>query len=117
MGTLIRDLFGPGTWGAGGNLVAWVLCGAIGAAAAYLLRDWAGPRLARYWHRHHGAHMRAELAGTEKRLAKRLDDHHEDLKAHVTSEISALAKTARTSARTAGTSPAAQDKTATGSGR
>lgn len=113
---LIRDLFGPGTWGAGGNLVAWVLCGAIGTAAAYLLRDLIGPRLARWWHRHHGGHQRAELAAIEKRLAARLDSQHEALKAHVTSEIGALAKAPRTSARTAGTSPAAPKKTATGSG-
>lgn len=23
------DLFGPGTWGTGGNMVAWVICGVI----------------------------------------------------------------------------------------
>lgn len=28
---MIRDLFGPGTWGTGGNLVAWVLCGTVAA--------------------------------------------------------------------------------------
>jgi hypothetical protein len=27
---ILNDLFGPGTWGTGGNLVAWVICGAIG---------------------------------------------------------------------------------------
>lgn len=27
--SILRDLFGPGTWGTGGNLVAWVLCGAV----------------------------------------------------------------------------------------
>ena len=26
---VLRDLFGAGTWGTGGNLVAWVLCGAV----------------------------------------------------------------------------------------
>lgn len=26
---IVRDLFGAGTWGAGGNLVAWVLCGGL----------------------------------------------------------------------------------------
>lgn len=24
-----RDLFGPGTWGTGGNMVAWVICGVL----------------------------------------------------------------------------------------
>ena len=28
--SIVRDLFGPGTWGTGGNMVAWVICGAIG---------------------------------------------------------------------------------------
>lgn len=27
MKTVIEILFGSGTWGAGGNLVAWVICG------------------------------------------------------------------------------------------
>jgi hypothetical protein len=26
------DLFGPGTWGTGGNMVAWILCGVSGGA-------------------------------------------------------------------------------------
>ncbi len=30
MKTVFVDLFGwPGTWGTGGNMVAWVICGAI----------------------------------------------------------------------------------------
>lgn len=24
-----RPLFGPGTWGSGGNMVAWVICGVL----------------------------------------------------------------------------------------
>lgn len=27
---LLWILFGPSTWGAGGNMVAWVICGALG---------------------------------------------------------------------------------------
>lgn len=27
MSHLLNLLFGPGTWGAGGNIVAWILCG------------------------------------------------------------------------------------------
>lgn len=72
--TLLRDLFGPGTWGAGGNLIAWVLCGAIGAGGAYLLRDRLGPRLARWFHRHHGEHLRAELDAMEERIVRRLGE-------------------------------------------
>lgn len=29
-GHLLWILFGPGTWGSGGNMVAWVICGCIG---------------------------------------------------------------------------------------
>jgi hypothetical protein len=28
--SILKDLFGPGTWGTGGNMVAWVICGCIG---------------------------------------------------------------------------------------
>ena len=28
--SILRDLFGPGTWGTGGNMVAWVICGTLG---------------------------------------------------------------------------------------
>ncbi len=27
---LLLTLFGPGTWGTGGNMVAWVICGVFG---------------------------------------------------------------------------------------
>ena len=27
---ILDDLFGPGTWGTGGNMVAWIICGCIG---------------------------------------------------------------------------------------
>jgi len=29
MNGTLKDLFGPGTWGTGGNLVAWILCGLL----------------------------------------------------------------------------------------
>ena len=29
MSGVLRDLFGPGTWGTGGNLVAWIICGVL----------------------------------------------------------------------------------------
>ncbi len=51
---ILLDLFGPGTWGAGGNLVAWVICGALAGTAGYLLRHKIGARLAVWWDRHHG---------------------------------------------------------------
>jgi GH25 family lysozyme M1 (1,4-beta-N-acetylmuramidase) len=57
---ILDDLFGPGTWGTGGNMVAWVLCGAIGGAAAFLLRHKIGKRLAAWWAFHHGPHAVAQ---------------------------------------------------------
>lgn len=37
------DLFGPGTWGTGGNMVAWVICGGL-AFANVRARDLAHHR-------------------------------------------------------------------------
>lgn len=54
--SILRDLFGPGTWGTAGNLVAWVICGALGAGGAYLLRHRIGRGLAGWWNRHHRQH-------------------------------------------------------------
>lgn len=69
---VLRDLFGPGTWGTGGNLIAWVICGAIGAGAAYTLRHKIGKRLAAWWDFHHGPkaekrHLNALRARDEER--------------------------------------------------
>jgi hypothetical protein len=52
--TILRDLFGPGTWGTAGNLVAWVICGAIGGTAAWFGRHKITARAAALWDRHHG---------------------------------------------------------------
>lgn len=54
MGHVLWVLFGPQTWGAGGNVVAWILCGALGLLGAWLLRERIGPPLAAWWARHHG---------------------------------------------------------------
>jgi hypothetical protein len=68
MGGVLKALFGQGTWGAGGNLVAWVLCGAI-AGAWLRARLKAQEALARL---HHQQKMAQALA------------HHDALVAHVT---------------------------------
>jgi hypothetical protein len=52
--TILRDLFGPGTWGVAGNIVAAVICGAIGAVAAWFGRHKITGRLAGLWDHHHG---------------------------------------------------------------
>lgn len=54
--TILLDLFGAGTWGAGGNMVAWVLCGVLTAVGTYLLRHQIGRRVAAFWAVHHGPH-------------------------------------------------------------
>ena len=64
MSGLLRVLFGAGTWGAGGNLVAWVLCGAIAAA----------------WLR---AKLRAQAALARLHHQQKMDqasEHHEELR-------------------------------------
>lgn len=53
---ILRDLFGPGTWGTGGNLVAWALCGVVAAAAGYLLRHVIGRNVAEWWNKHSFEH-------------------------------------------------------------
>ena len=55
-GGILLTLFGPGTWGAGGNIVAWVICGALTAAGTWLARDRIGRRAAAWWDKHHGPH-------------------------------------------------------------
>jgi hypothetical protein len=60
VGHVLWILFGPGTWGAGGNLAAWVMCGGLGFLGAYLLRERIGPPLAAWWARHHGPHAIAQ---------------------------------------------------------
>jgi hypothetical protein len=63
-GHLLWILFGPSTWGAGGNMAAWAICGLITVAAGYLLRHKIGRGLVRWLHKHHTEHM-AELAAKE----------------------------------------------------
>lgn len=78
---VLRDLFGPGTWGTGGNLVAWVLCGAVAAVGTYLLRNRIGPALSRFWKKHHGepataAHVQAAVADAVARMQKQTTESH-----------------------------------------
>ena len=57
---ILLALFGPGTWGAGGNIVAWVLCGILGAGGMWLLRHRIGKTLAAWWAKHHHDHAVAQ---------------------------------------------------------
>ena len=65
---VVRDLFGPGTWGAGGNLVAWVLCGAMAGG-------WLRAKLK--------AHETLARLHHQQKLDQ-AQEHHDALVAHVT---------------------------------
>lgn len=69
---IVRDLFGPGTWGTGGNLVAWVICGAVAAV-------WLRAKLKA----HHLAEL-AQAARHHKELMAQAATQHQELKAHIT---------------------------------
>lgn len=58
--SILRDLFGPGTWGAGGNLAAAPILAVISGGVAWLLRHKIGRGLAAWWAKHHGPHAIAQ---------------------------------------------------------
>jgi hypothetical protein len=53
---LLDDLFGPGTWGTGGNMVAWVICGVLAVTGGWIFKDVIGRKAAAWWAKHHGPH-------------------------------------------------------------
>ena len=77
---LLRDLFGPGTWGTGGNLVATVILGALSLIAAFLGRHKIGKALAGWWDKHHGpkAVERHKQALREHEEARKREDGNGD---------------------------------------
>lgn len=50
---ILLDLFGPGTWGTGGNLVASALLGSLAAVTAFLGRHRIRALVTGLWERHH----------------------------------------------------------------
>lgn len=58
--SIFRDLFGPGTWGTGGNVVAAALLAIPGVVAAWFGRHKIGRGLASWWAKHHGPHAIAQ---------------------------------------------------------
>lgn len=58
--SILRDLFGPGTWGAGGNIAAAPILATVGALGAYLARHKIGRGLAAWWAGHHAPHAIAQ---------------------------------------------------------
>lgn len=92
--SIVRDLFGAGTWGTGGNMVAWVICGIFAGLwlrSKMKAQHAAAAVLARLHHQEmkkQAAEQHAELkelAGKHhQEILDRADVHHEALKAHVT---------------------------------
>lgn len=76
---IMRDLFGPGTWGTGGNLVAWVLCGALAAGWLHGKLK-AQETLARL---HHQEKMQ-QAADHHQEVMAQAEVQHEALKEHIT---------------------------------
>lgn len=73
--TILRDLFGPGTWGAGGNLAAAPILALFSGVVAWLLRHKIGRGLASWWGKHRRSHAvehhreaNAELVGLVEQL-------------------------------------------------
>lgn len=64
LGHLLWILFGPGTWGSGGNMVAWVICGGIGFT----------------W-----MHVKAEARHAEALVQQAR--HHQELKDHISASV------------------------------
>jgi Na+/melibiose symporter-like transporter len=70
-----KTLFGPGTWGSGGNLVAWVICGGLAFGWTWLLQ--------------HERHVQAlvQAAQHHKDQMGQAAEHHKALMAHVTATV------------------------------
>lgn len=73
---ICRALFGPGTWGTAGNLVASVLLFVLGILAA-----WLGRHKIRAWWKNHHPHGPAlaeirEIAEKAHRIAADTYEHH-----------------------------------------
>lgn len=81
-----KPLFGPGTWGSGGNMVAWALCGGLGFLWANVIQKERHLRAISREHRHHKDRMeQAERHHKEQMAVAR--DHHEDMKRHVAATV------------------------------
>lgn len=83
IGFYFNDFFGPGTWGTGGNMIAWVVCGILAFSWQHrqnlkLHRE----RLALARAQHQEALMAAALRHQD--MKNHVTQQHEDMKNHVT---------------------------------
>jgi hypothetical protein len=72
-----KILFGPGTWGSGGNLFAWVLCGGLSFLWLNVLQKERHIQAMTQAREHHEA------------MTQQAEDHHRAMKAHVASMMAA----------------------------
>jgi len=76
--TILTGLFGwPGTWGTGGNMVAWVICGTLGLGWLHAKEKARHLQRMAQAARHHQEQM--ALAA----------EHHQALKEHVSAQLAA----------------------------
>jgi hypothetical protein len=96
--TILAGLFGwPGTWGTGGNLVAWVLCGTLGFGWLHAKQKARHIQLLAQSAQHHKDALAlaekqhqeamAQAGRHQQELLDRADAHHEALKAHITAAV------------------------------
>ena len=77
MSGIWHALFGwPDAWSTGGNMVAWVICGALGGV-------WLRRKLIA-----HHAQMLAQAAQHHKEQMAQAQVHHEDMKRHIAAHCS-----------------------------
>ena len=83
MGGVLRNLFGAGTWGTGGNLVAWIICGVL---AGLLLRAKlkAQDALAKLHHQQAADQRQEHHDAAMDQIKLQLATHCTDLKQHIT---------------------------------
>lgn len=80
MKAVLLDLFGPGTWGTGGNLVASALLGALAAVTAFLGRHRIRAFVTGFWERHHPHRDKIDRALAAAEAAHKIAaDTHEHL--------------------------------------
>lgn len=80
MTAILRDLFGPGTWGTGGNLVASALLFTLGVIGAWLGRHRIRAFVTGFWERHHPHKDKIDRALAAAEAAQRIAaDTHEHL--------------------------------------
>jgi hypothetical protein len=86
--TILTVLFGPGTWGAGGNMVAWVLCGVISFGWLHSREKARHLQLLAQAGRHH-QELLAQARDHHQAEMERMDAHLTTVKAHVEAMLTA----------------------------